>query len=161
MPRSDDLLTVGEVSARTGVAVSALHFYEREGLISSTRTASNQRRFTRHMLRRISLILVAKRLGIPLSEVAEVFRALPAEAEPTRDDWRRVSRAWKIRLEERRAAIEALERELVGCIGCGCLSMRSCDLLNPGDALAAEGAGPRRIRAVVETEPDPAREERS
>jgi MerR family transcriptional regulator, redox-sensitive transcriptional activator SoxR len=113
------------------------------------------------MLRRISLILVAKRLGIPLSEVAEVFRALPAEAEPTRDDWRRVSRAWKIRLEERRAAIEALERELVGCIGCGCLSMRSCDLLNPGDALAAEGSGPRRIRAVMTTEGDPARAEPS
>ncbi|APF34978.1 redox-sensitive transcriptional activator SoxR [Microbacterium sp. AISO3] len=147
--RSNDLLTIGEVSARTGVSVSALHFYERHGLISSTRSAGNQRRFSRHMLRRISLILVAKRLGIPLAEVADAFASLPTEAEPSSDDWKRVSRAWKIRLEERRAAIESLERELVGCIGCGCLSMRSCDLLNPGDALGAEGSGPRRVAPAL------------
>lgn len=149
MVRSDDALTIGEVSARTGVSVSALHFYERQGLISSTRTAGNQRRYSRHMLRRISLVLVAKRLGIPLTEVGAVFAELPLATEPTTADWQRVSRAWKVRLEERRAAIESLERELVGCIGCGCLSMRSCGLLNPGDELGAEGTGPRRIAPAL------------
>lgn len=147
--RSDDLLTVGEVGARTGLAPSALHFYEREGLIASSRTAGNQRRYPRHMLRRISLVLVAKRLGIPLGEVAEAFRDLPMDHEPTRADWQRVSRVWKVRLEQRREAIVRLEKELVGCIGCGCLAMRSCDLLNPEDVLGADGTGPQRLGAVV------------
>lgn len=146
---SRDALSVGEMSNRTGLAVSALHFYERHGLIASSRTAGNQRRYPRHMLRRISLILVAKRLGIPLSEVAEAFAALPMDSEPTTEDWQRVSRVWKVRLEERRRAILQLEKELVGCIGCGCLSMRSCDLLNPGDVLAARGAGPVRLQPSV------------
>ncbi len=146
---SRDALSVGEMSNRTGLAVSALHFYERHGLIASSRTAGNQRRYPRHMLRRISLILVAKRLGIPLSEVAEAFAALPMDSEPTTEDWQRVSRVWKVRLEERRRAILQLEKELVGCIGCGCLSMRSCDLLNPGDVLAARGAGPVRLQPAV------------
>jgi len=140
-----DLLTVGEVSARTGLAVSALHFYERRGLIASTRTAGNQRRYARHMLRRISLLLVAKRLGIGLAEVAEAFRELPMGDEPTAADWQRLSRVWKVHLEQRRAALVRLEKELVGCIGCGCLAMRSCDLLNPQDELAARGRGPVRL----------------
>jgi len=143
--KSIDELTVGEVCARTGLAASAVHFYERTGLIASTRTSGNQRRFPRHMLRRISLILVAKRLGIPLSEVGEAFRDLPMDREPTAADWRRVSRVWKVRLEERRTAIVQLEKELTGCIGCGCLSMRSCDLLNPGDVLSAGGPGAQRL----------------
>ena len=146
---SRDVLSVGEMSRRTGLAVSALHFYERHGLIASSRTSGNQRRYPRHMLRRISLILVAKRLGIPLSEVAEAFAGLPMDSEPTTEDWKRVSQVWKVHLEERRRAIVQLEKELVGCIGCGCLSMRSCDLLNPGDVLGSRGSGPVRLQPTA------------
>ncbi|RMI09466.1 redox-sensitive transcriptional activator SoxR [Cellulomonas triticagri] len=144
---SDDLLSVGEVSRRTGVPVSALHFYEREGLITSERTSGNQRRYARHMLRRVSLIVVAKRLGIPLGELAEVFATVPADRPPTVAEWRRMSRAWRAQLEERRRTIENLERDLAGCIGCGCLSLRACTLLNPDDVLGEQGAGPVRLTA--------------
>ena len=140
-----DHLAIGDVMRRTGVSASALHFYERKGLISSARTSSNQRLYQRHMLRRISLVLVAKRLGIQLADVARVFSHLPTDNAPTHEDWQRVSRAWKRQLEERRRQIEVLERELTGCIGCGCLSMKACALLNPDDALGAQGPGPVRI----------------
>lgn len=143
--RADDTLSVGEVSRRTGVPVSALHFYEREGLIAAERTGGNQRRYARHMLRRVSLIVVAKRLGIPLGELAEVFATVPADRPPTVAEWRRMSRAWKVQLEERRRTIERLEHDLAGCIGCGCLSLRACTLLNPDDVLAERGAGPVRL----------------
>ncbi|MBW1638111.1 redox-sensitive transcriptional activator SoxR [Microbacterium resistens] len=133
------------MSARTGVAVSALRYYEDLGLIASVRTAGNQRRFARHMLRRVSLIAVAKNLGIPLTDVQEAFAAVPLDRTPSHEDWQRASRAWKRQLEERRRRLERLEHELTGCIGCGCLSMKACALLNPGDALAALGAGPRRL----------------
>ncbi|RBM23439.1 redox-sensitive transcriptional activator SoxR [Prauserella sp. PE36] len=140
-------LTIGEVMRRTGVSASALHFYERKGLITSLRTSSNQRLYERHMLRRISLVLVAKRLGIPLADVASVFRRLPTDHAPTHEDWQRVSRAWKRQLEERRRQLESLERELTGCIGCGCLSMKACLLLNPDDTLQPQGPGPVRIQS--------------
>ncbi|NYE96514.1 MerR family redox-sensitive transcriptional activator SoxR [Psychromicrobium silvestre] len=143
--RPEDLLTVGEVSRRTGVAVSALHFYESQGLIFAERTSGNQRRYPRHMLRRISLVQVAKRLGIPLSEVAEVFAGLPADRVAKKKDWELISRRWKQHLEARRKEIERLEAELTGCIGCGCLSMNRCRLLNPSDSLAEEGPGARRL----------------
>ncbi|MFJ4689020.1 redox-sensitive transcriptional activator SoxR [Streptomyces sp. NPDC088789] len=143
---SEDPLTVGEVVRRTGVPVSALHFYERQGLIFAGRNSANQRRYPRHMLRRISLIIVAKRLGVPLSDVAAVFATLPTDRAPEHDDWRRVSLIWKRQLEERRRAIESLERELTGCIGCGCLSMRACLLLNPDDTLCHQGPGPVRLQ---------------
>jgi MerR family redox-sensitive transcriptional activator SoxR len=148
----DDTLAVGEVSRRTGVPVSALHFYEREGLIVSTRSVGNQRRYARHMLRRISLIVVAKRLGIPLGELAEVVATVPLDRPPTTEEWRRMSRAWKVQLEERRRTIEKLERDLAGCIGCGCLSLKACALLNPDDVLGEDGAGPVRLspEAVAE-----------
>ncbi|WP_049562300.1 redox-sensitive transcriptional activator SoxR [Nonomuraea sp. SBT364] len=142
----DDRLTIGEIIRRTGVSASALHFYERKGLIFSERGTGNQRIFSRHMLRRISLIIVAKRLGIPLSDVAEVFATLPTDRAPAHEDWQRVSRMWKRQLEERRRAIESLEHELTGCIGCGCLSMRACLLLNPDDALRGSGPGPVRLQ---------------
>ena len=142
----EDYLTIGEVIRRTGVPASTLHFYERKGLIFSERTDGNQRIFTRHMLRRISLIIVAKRFGIPLTDIADVFATLPADHSPTPTEWQRVSRAWKKRLEERRRAIEKLEHELTGCIGCGCLSMKACRLLNPGDALQGRGPGPVRLQ---------------
>lgn len=141
----EDRLSVGEVSRRTGVAVSALHYYEALGLITSTRTGGNQRRYARHMLRRISLIVVAKRLGIPLTDVQDVFTTLPLDRAPTLRDWRRVSTLWHDRLERRRQELDRLEEELTGCIGCGCLSLKACRLLNPEDTLAQEGPGPRRI----------------
>lgn len=140
-----DLLSVGEVSRRTGVAVSALHYYEQLGLIASTRTTGNQRRYPRFMIRRISLILVAKRLGIALSDVAEVFTSLPMDTLPTSRDWHRVSKRWQTRLDAKKREIERLQRELTGCIGCGCLSMKSCRLLNPDDTLADQGVGPLRV----------------
>ncbi|WP_232075577.1 redox-sensitive transcriptional activator SoxR [Phytohabitans suffuscus] len=141
----DDTLTIGDVVRRTGVAASALHYYEQLGLIAAHRSAGNQRRYPRHMIRRISLILVAKRLGIGLADVREVFATLPMETVPTVRDWQRVSRRWHTRLEDRKREIEQLERELTGCIGCGCLSMTVCQLLNPEDELGAQGPGPRRL----------------
>jgi MerR family redox-sensitive transcriptional activator SoxR len=145
----EDLLPVGEVSRRTGVAVSALHYYEQLGLIASSRTPGNQRRYPRFMIRRISLILVAKRLGIPLADVADVFATLPMSSLPTSRDWHRMSKRWQSQLEMKKREIERLQHELTGCIGCGCLSMKSCRLLNPDDALADRGVGPVRVTTAV------------
>ncbi|MFP3395842.1 redox-sensitive transcriptional activator SoxR [Brevibacterium sp. H602] len=144
-PSPTDILSVGDVAARTGVAVSALHFYERQGLIASVRTAGGQRRYARHVLRRVSVIQVAKRMGIPLAEVAEVFEDLPADRMPGKTDWRRISERWRGKLEARRKEIERMESELVECIGCGCVSLRSCRVLNPDDALGSNGSGPRLL----------------
>jgi MerR family redox-sensitive transcriptional activator SoxR len=138
-------LTIGELSQRSGVAASALRYYEQLGLIASERSAGNQRRYPRHMLRRVSLVAVAKRLGIPLADVQTALSLVPLDRVPSQSDWQRASRVWKITLEERRRALERLERELTGCIGCGCLSLRSCALLNPEDALGADGPGARRL----------------
>lgn len=138
------------MSRRTGVAVSALRYYEDLGLIASVRTPGNQRRYPRHMLRRISLISVAKRLRIPLTDVGEAFESVPLDRTPSHEDWQRASRRWKRELEERRRSLERLEHELTGCIGCGCLSMKACALLNPGDALGATGAGARRLEQLDE-----------
>lgn len=143
-----DLLSVGEVSHRTGVAVSALHYYEQLGLIASSRTGGNQRRYPRFMIRRISLILVAKRLGIALADVADVFAALPMDTVPTSRDWHRMSKRWQSQLDAKKREIERLQRELTGCIGCGCLSMKSCRLLNPDDTLADQGVGPLRVTSA-------------
>lgn len=137
--------SVGEMSQRTGAAVSALHYYERLGLIASERTAGNQRRYRRYMIRRVALISVAKRLGIPLEDVKDAFSEVPLTESPSQADWDKASRRWKTTLEQRRRGIEKLEQELTGCIGCGCLSMKACALLNPGDQLGAGGAGARRI----------------
>jgi MerR family redox-sensitive transcriptional activator SoxR len=144
-PDPDDLLSIGEMSRRTGVAVSALRYYESLGLIVSVRTAGNQRRFARHMLRRVSLISVARNLGVSLESVQEVFDTVPLDRTPSHEDWQRASPAWKKKIEERRHRLERLEHELTGCIGCGCLSMKACPVLNPGDALASTGAGARRL----------------
>lgn len=151
-----ELMTIGEMSRRTGVAPSALRFYEELGLIASIRTGGNQRRYPRHMLRRVSLIAVAKRLGLPLSDVQEAFGDVPLDRTPSHEEWQRASRQWKRRLEERRRGLEKLEQELTGCIGCGCLSMKACALLNPDDALAEGGAGARRLELDGEGAPDPA-----
>ena len=141
----EELLSVGEMSRRTGVAVSALHYYEEFGLIASGRTAGNQRRYPRHMLRRVALVSVAKRLGIPLQDVKEAFADVSMSRTPSHEEWQRASRRWKQMLEQRRRGIEQLEKELTGCIGCGCLSMKACSLLNPDDELGDSGTGARRI----------------
>ncbi|GAA0902829.1 redox-sensitive transcriptional activator SoxR [Luteibacter anthropi] len=137
-------LSVGEVANRSGVAVSALHFYERKGLIHSLRTAGNQRRYPADVLRRIAVIRVAQRVGIPLEAVGRAFANLPSGRSPGRDDWAAMSAAWRDELEQRIAQLHNLKDRLTGCIGCGCLSLEACSLMNPGDALAAEGDGPRR-----------------
>lgn len=141
----DDWLSIGEVSARTGAAVSALRFYEELGLIASERDDRNQRQYPRHMLRRVALIAVAKRIGIPLQDLREAFADVPLDRPPSHQEWQRASRGWKRRLEERRQTIERLEAELTGCIGCGCLSMKACALLNPDDTLGGEGVGALRV----------------
>ena len=138
-------LTVGEVAARSGVAVSALHFYERKGLIRSHRTGGNQRRYAPDVLRRVAVIKVAQEVGIPLADIAAALRSLPGERTPTREDWSRLSTAWKAELERRIRQLESLRDGLADCIGCGCMSLDRCPLRNPGDRLAGEGTGPRRL----------------
>lgn len=145
-----DLLTIGEVAHRVGIATSAVRFYEEQGLISSVRTAGNQRRYPRHVLRRLSIINYAKRLGIPLAEVATVFEQLPADRMPAKRDWTHISRRWTDMLDERRRRIEALQTELSACIGCGCLSLNTCIALNPGDVLADRGVGAVRLEDAFE-----------
>ena len=141
----DQWLSVGEVAARSGVAVSALHFYEAKGLIRSERNAGNQRRFRRGVLRRVALIKVAQRAGVPLAEVGRALEALPVDAAPGKADWQRLSRRWRAELEARIESLSRLRDQLDGCIGCGCLSLRDCPLRNPGDVLAAEGPGARLL----------------
>jgi MerR family redox-sensitive transcriptional activator SoxR len=137
-------LSVGEAARRAGVAVSALHFYERKGLIRSLRTAGNQRRYAGDVLRRIAIIRVAQRVGIPLEAVRQALSALPDERTPTREEWAHMSAAWQEELEERINQLLNLKDKLTECIGCGCLSISACALANPGDVLAVEGGGARR-----------------
>jgi MerR family transcriptional regulator, redox-sensitive transcriptional activator SoxR len=138
-------LSVGEVAARAGVAVSALHFYERRGLIRSYRSTGNQRRYERDVLRRLAVIRLANELGIPLGRVATALAALPQGRTPTKEDWQALSATWKDELDRRITLLTRLRDELTGCIGCGCLSTDRCPLFNPEDKLASEGAGPRRM----------------
>lgn len=145
MPSSDAPLTVGELAARSGVAVSALHYYEQRGLIAAARSAGNQRRYPRAALRRVAFIRAAQQLGIPLAEVAQALAALPEQRTPTKADWARLSAGWRQRLDARIAALQALRDRLDGCIGCGCLSLRACALYNPQDECAARGSGAQRL----------------
>nr|WP_315221979.1 redox-sensitive transcriptional activator SoxR [uncultured Duganella sp.] len=135
-------LGVGDLAERAGVAVSALHFYEAKGLIHSVRSGGNQRRYARSVLRRLAVIKVAQRVGMPLAAIAEALNALPSGRTPTVADWRRLSATWKLELEERIRTLTQLRDQLDGCIGCGCLSLKACPLRNAQDALAREGAGP-------------------
>ena len=137
--------SVGELAARSGVAVSALHFYEREGLITSRRTAGNQRRYARDALRRVSFVRVAQRVGIPLAEIREALRRLPNGRAPTRADWEKLSAAWREDLDARIAQLKKLRDTLSDCIGCGCLSIDRCMLRNPADKLASLGPGAHRL----------------
>jgi MerR family redox-sensitive transcriptional activator SoxR len=138
-------LSVGEVAARAGIAVSALHFYERKGLIRSYRTAGNQRRYERDVLRRLAVIRLANELGIPLGRVAAALAALPLGRTPTKEDWQALSATWKDELERRITLLTRLRDELTGCIGCGCLSLKKCALYNPGDRMKKFGPGPRIV----------------
>ena len=138
-------LSVGEVATRSGLAVSAIHFYESKGLISSRRNAGNQRRYHRDVLRRVAIIKVAQRTGIPLASIHQALKALPEERTPTAADWRRLSANWRKELDERIDRLTRLRDQLDHCIGCGCLSMDDCPLRNPWDELAEEGAGPRLL----------------
>jgi MerR family transcriptional regulator, redox-sensitive transcriptional activator SoxR len=138
-------LTVGEVAARSGVAVSAVRFYEAKGLIHSRRTAGNQRRYTRDVLRRVAFIRVSQRVGIPLNQIRDALSQLPDERTPTRNDWARLSASWRSELDARIEQLQRLRDDLTDCIGCGCLSLSKCRLSNPYDRLGAQGPGPRRL----------------
>jgi len=144
-PEFHRALTVGEVAARSGVAVSTLHFYETQGLITSWRNRGNQRRYAREVLRRVAVIKVAQRTGIPLAEIREALSGLPEKRTPTAADWKKLSARWREQLNDRIARLTRLRDQLDGCIGCGCLSLESCPLRNPRDCLGAEGAGPRLL----------------
>jgi MerR family redox-sensitive transcriptional activator SoxR len=138
-------LTVGQVAARSGVAVSALHFYEAKGLIESHRTSGNQRRYSADVLRRVAIIKVAQEVGISLAEIGAALASLPDGRTPNRDDWNALSQRWAADLDRRILQLQKLRDGLTDCIGCGCLSIDRCKLRNPGDQLAAEGPGPRRL----------------
>jgi MerR family redox-sensitive transcriptional activator SoxR len=138
-------LSVGEVAKRSGIAVSALHFYESRGLIRSRRNNGNQRRYSRDVLRRVSIIKAAQRLGIPLATIRGAFNALPERRTATVEDWNELSASWRAELDDRITKLTRLRDQLTGCIGCGCLSLGVCPLVNPGDKLSRQGPGPRLL----------------
>ena len=141
-------MTIGELSKRSGVSQSALRFYERHGLISSTRTDGNQRRYANVTLRRVALIQAGKAAGVPLERIRAALDTLPSDRPPTRRDWERLSRSWRRELDERIATLEAIRGRLTTCIGCGCLSLRTCALLNPEDEAGSLGGGAHYLRRV-------------
>lgn len=141
----DITLSIGEMAERSGVAASALRFYEREGLIAAERSPGGQRRYRRDVLRRVAFIRAAQRVGVSLGEIGEALSRLPAGRAPTKADWAQLSREWQGRLEERIALLEGLRDRLSSCIGCGCLSLRACALYNPGDGAGFLGTGPRYL----------------
>ncbi|WP_418906807.1 redox-sensitive transcriptional activator SoxR [Glutamicibacter endophyticus] len=145
----EDLLSIGQISERTGVARSALHFYESQGLLTAHRTAGNQRRYPRHLIRRITLISVGRNLGIPLADIRAALESVPMDHRPSEADWQRASNEWRRVLERRRQAIEELETRLTGCIGCGCLSMDACQLANPRDQLSHAGSGAQGLHSPI------------
>jgi MerR family transcriptional regulator, redox-sensitive transcriptional activator SoxR len=141
-----DEVTIGELSRRTGVSQSALRFYERQGLIASQRTDGNQRRYARDMVRRVALVQAGKAAGIPLERIREALATLPDRQTPRKRDWEQLSRSWRRDLDERIATLEAIRSRLTTCIGCGCLSLQRCGLLNQGDEAALLGAGAHFLR---------------
>jgi MerR family redox-sensitive transcriptional activator SoxR len=138
-------LTIGALSERTGVATSALRYYEAEGLLHATRSDGGQRRYTRDALRRVSFIRVAQQVGLSLEEIREALASLPDSRTPNQRDWERLSNSWKPRLDAQIAMLERLRDRLDGCIGCGCLTLKVCALFNPDDQAAARGSGPRYL----------------
>jgi MerR family transcriptional regulator, redox-sensitive transcriptional activator SoxR len=139
-------LSIGEVSARSGVAASALRFYERQGLISSARTDGNQRRYDRAVLRRIAFVQAGRAAGVPLAEIGVALSRLPTGRTPSRKDWERLSNRWRDDLDARIETLEALRDRLTTCIGCGCLSIDKCELLNPDDEAGGRGGGAHYLR---------------
>jgi len=137
------MITIGEVARRSGVAASALRFYEERGLIRSERAGSGHRRYPRAVLRRVAFIVFAQRVGLTLDEIGKELAKLPTETTPTGRDWARLSGLWKARIEERIEELQRLRSGLTECIGCGCLSLERCSFANPGDRAARRGAGPR------------------
>ncbi|QBX99986.1 redox-sensitive transcriptional activator SoxR [Rhodophyticola sp. CCM32] len=150
-------LSVGEMAARAGVAISTLHYYEAEGLIRSWRNGANHRRYDRKELRRVAIIRSAQSVGVPLAEIKTVLDALPPNKVIKAEDWARAAESWAVRLDAQIERLQRLRKQMTSCIGCGCLSLTSCPLYNADDSLAANGAGPRRWiggageRAMVET----------
>lgn len=134
-------LTIGELSQRSGVATSALRYYETQGLVHAERTAGNQRRYRRAALRRVAFVRSAQRVGLTLEEISEALATLPEGRTPTKADWTRLSQSWRPRIDAQIERLERLRERLDGCIGCGCLSLRTCSLSNPGDAVADRGPG--------------------
>lgn len=149
MRPAEELLTIGELARRSGFATSAVRFYDREGLVPAERTTGNQRRYRRSALRRLAFIRAAQNVGVPLAEIRSALAELPETRTPTRADWARLSRAWRSRLDEQIAGLVALRDNLDSCIGCGCLSLQRCALYNPGDVVAANGPGARRLPRAV------------
>jgi MerR family redox-sensitive transcriptional activator SoxR len=143
--KAGGLLTPGEVARRSGVAVSALHFYQREGLITASRTSGNQRRYRRDVLRRIAFIRFSQQVGIPLARIRAALGTLPSDRSPSKQDWRRLMDSWRTDLDERIRILQSLRDSFTDCIGCGCLSLRRCSTLNRDDLLGAQGAGARRV----------------
>jgi MerR family redox-sensitive transcriptional activator SoxR len=141
----DDLITIGEAAERTGLAPSALRYYEHERLIASVRSAGGQRRYPREVLRRLAFIRIAQRVGLSLEEIRAALATLPERRTPTKADWERLSRSWRPRLDEQIAVLERLRDDLSSCIGCGCLSLKACRLYNEDDRAARLGAGPRYL----------------
>lgn len=141
----DDPITIGELAERTGAATSALRFYEAQGLIRAERTGGGQRRFEREVIRRVSFIRIAQQIGLGLDEIRAALDSLPAGRTPTKADWSRLSRRWARRLDERIELLQRVRDDLDSCIGCGCLSLRSCALYNPGDAASRLGPGARYL----------------
>lgn len=147
---ANEPLTVGEVARRAGVSVPTLRYYEQRDLICSTRSGGNQRRYPRHVLRRLAFISAAQRVGLSLDQIAMALSSLPCDRAPTRRDWTRLSTPWRRLVADRIGELEALQDSLDGCIGCGCLSLTRCRLFNPDDAAAAEGPGSRWLREAQE-----------
>ena len=149
----EEYLTIGEVAQRTGVATSALRYYEDRGLISSIRTEGNQRRYTRAVIRTVSVIRAAQEVGLTLREITGALETLPDKRTPTKADWSRLARGWRRNIDLRIAELEALRDDLGDCIGCGCLSLRSCALFNPGDSAGRAGSGARYLLGDERPEP--------
>jgi MerR family transcriptional regulator, redox-sensitive transcriptional activator SoxR len=145
VPSAHGELTVGEVAKRSGVAVSALHFYEAQGLVRSRRTAGNQRRYPREALRRVAFIRASQGVGIPLRRIKAALEELPGGRTPTRRDWEHLSEAWRDELDDQITRLQRLRDNLSGCIGCGCLSLDLCKLVNPDDIAGGQGPGPRNL----------------
>lgn len=150
MPKLPDVLTIGEVAKRSGVPHTALRFYEERGLIEAERTTGNQRKYARAVLRRLAFIRTAQRVGLSLEQIRDALAALPAGRTPTKADWARLSNLWRGELDARIDAMQRLRDRLTSCIGCGCLSLKSCHLMNRDDSLAALGSGAARLKATSE-----------